>query len=252
MNRSHLVLLSSLTSSSSRALGCCCGAEDISCHSLSGANAIPLESRGEWHKGAVLFRGIWLNLQTHSAKFVPSRLEQALRCASTISTSVYVVSAAWREIARQKAALFCSDPALNLRKFWWWCGFETESAISQSTIRAAAWSSRLHLCASNAALISASASSSIGWCEPNCILHDSQMPMAIGVRFTILRLGLGMVSPFRPAYWRLGSPRGLVPFSGSALDGELLSSPVDRLAVVTCRLWYASLTCRQFPTGRET
>src|SRR5712692_9475492 len=78
------------------------------------------------------------------------------------------------------------------------------------------------------------------------------MPMAIGVRFTTLRLRLGMLSPFRPAYRRLGSPRWLVPFSGSALDGELLSSPVDRLAVVTCRLWYASLTCRQFPTGRDT
>ena len=74
--------------------------------------------------------------------------------------------------------------------------------------------------------------------------------MAIGVRFTTLRLRFGMVS--LSAYRRLGSPRGPVASSEPVLDGELLSSPVDRLAVVTCRLWYASLTCRQFPGLWET
>ena len=55
-----------------------------------------------------------------------------------------------------------------------------------------AGSSRLHLCASNAVLISCSASSSTGWCDLNCMLHDSQVPRAIGMRFTILRLRFAM------------------------------------------------------------
>jgi hypothetical protein len=41
-------------------------------------------------------------------------------------------------------------------------------------------------------------------------------------------------------------------FFDSALDGETPSSPVDRLAAVLCRLWCASLTCPQFPTGPRT
>ena len=75
----------------------------------------------------------------------------------------------------------------------YWCSLRGRRPLtSESLVHDPGWSrlasSCWQVCEPNAALISISASSSIGWCDWNRILQDSQMPSAIGVSFMILKL----------------------------------------------------------------
>jgi len=64
-------------------------------------------------------------------------------------------------------------------------------------------STERHLWLSNCAQSSASASSSAGWLELNCKLHRSQIPRAMGVRFTTRRsrFGMALLSGFECSVW---------------------------------------------------